>query len=184
MSILLALQGGGPVTHATTGALTGQGSTVAGVAARTRVHATSGALVGQGSTLAGTAVRTRQHATSGVLTGPASAVVGTAAHIAKHATSGVLAGSGSALAGASNVVRIHATAGDLVGPGAVVTGSAHGPAAITGPFGDAGPTYPRPRMPVLHSCEGVLVARGAKIHGIAKVTRTGPNTLALLLMAA
>lgn len=70
-----------PVTHATTGALTGPGSTVAGSAARTRQHATTGVLAGPGASIAGDAERTAAavtHETTGELIGPGSAISGAA----------------------------------------------------------------------------------------------------------
>jgi hypothetical protein len=119
--------------HATTGVLAGSGAAVAGSSARTRAHSTSGALAGGGATLAGAAdhvVPGGTHDTSGTLTGAGAAVAGSAAHIAKHATSGALEGSGATLAGSAARVAAavtHATSGALVGGGAVVTGLATGP---------------------------------------------------------
>ena len=95
---------GGAVTHATTGALTGQGSTVAGTAAHIAKHATSGALSGQGSTVAGTAAHIAKHATSGALAGAGAVIAGTAARVASpvtHTTIGVLTGQGSSLQGSA-----------------------------------------------------------------------------------
>jgi hypothetical protein len=112
------------------GALVGQGSTIAGGAARAggaTSHDTSGALTGQGSTLSGTAARFRAFTSSGVLTGQGSVIVGTAVHNVPHATSGVLTGQGSAIAGTAartGTPVIHATSGSLVGSGAVINGSA------------------------------------------------------------
>ena len=110
-------------------------------------HATSGALTGQGSEIVGTAARTRAHATTGALAGPGSASAGTAAHIAKHATSGTLTGQGSAIAGTAARVATHETSGALVGQGAVVTGAASGPGTTVLPIpggGGGGSTRTRP----------------------------------------
>jgi hypothetical protein len=128
--------------HATSGALAGSGAAVAGSSARTRAHPTSGALAGGGATLAGAAnhvVPGGTHDTSGTLTGAGAAVVGSAAHIAKHATSGALTGSGATLAGSAARVAAavtHATSGALVGDGAVVVGAAVGGGEIDGGFSD------------------------------------------------
>jgi hypothetical protein len=140
----------GPQTHATTGALVGQGSDITGAAVHKTLHTTTGALVGQSSTVAGTAKRFRAHSTTGVLVGPGSAVSGTAKRFVTHPSTGALTGQGSAIAGAANHTastvphtttgaltgqgssvsgtairfRAHATTGALVGSGATVTGSA------------------------------------------------------------
>lgn len=119
--------GGGPVTHATSGAITGAGSTVAGTAAHVAKHATSGALVGPGSTVSGSATRFRAHPTSGTLAGPGSTVTGSAARTRQHATSGALSGAGASVAGSAQrtgAAVTHSTSGVLTGPGASVSGSA------------------------------------------------------------
>lgn len=107
------------VSHATDGALTGQGSTAAGSAARTRQHAAAATLAGPGATLAGIATRFRAHASSGAVTGQIGAIAGSAARSGPSATShdaaGVLAGQGSALAGIAARVRVFATSGVLAG---------------------------------------------------------------------
>lgn len=154
--IWVPVSAGGPVTHATTGALAASGATIAGSAAHIAKHATTGALAGSGAAVVGSSARTRAHPTSGALQGDGAtiagsadhvvpggthdtsgalqgdgaAVVGSAAHIAIHGTSGVLAGSGATLAGSAARVAgavTHATTGALGGGGAVVTGSARGP---------------------------------------------------------
>lgn len=132
--------------HATSGALTGQIGSVAGTAARTRAHPSSGALTGQGSAVAGTAARSTpggSHATSGALTGQGSTIAGTAAHKAKHATSGSLSGQGSLVAGTAARVAAavtHATSGTLTGPGAIVSGSAQNGAVAPPSVGGSGGT--------------------------------------------
>lgn len=105
---------GGAVTHDTSGALTGQGSTIAGSAARTHVHPTSGALTGQGSTVVGSAARTRVHTSTGALTGQGSEVAGSAQRIGPavtHETSGALVGLGSIITGEASVPSL-AVGGD------------------------------------------------------------------------
>jgi hypothetical protein len=122
----------GPVTHATTGALTGPGSTLTGSAARVGApvtHATTGTLTGQGTSLAGAATRFRAHPTSGLLSGQGSALAGTARHNVPHATSGTLAGQGTTLTGSAARTRAFATSGVLAGQQAAVVGSASRQAA-------------------------------------------------------
>ena len=89
MSLLLLFNGGGggAVTHATTGALTGQGSALSGSASRFRAFSTSGTLVGPGSVIAGSAARVAAavtHDTTGVLTSPGALLVGAANHISLY----------------------------------------------------------------------------------------------------
>lgn len=148
---------GGAITHATTGVLTGQGSTVAGSATRTHAHPSSGVLAGAGATVDGSAARTHEHSSSGVLTGAGAtvdgaaaragvvvhdttgtptgagaSVVGSAARVAVHGTSGALAGQGATINGTAQHNVPHGTSGDLTGPGSVVTGSAfNGISALT-----------------------------------------------------
>ena len=113
--------------HATSGALAGQGAVVEGTATNFTVHATSGDLAGQGAVVDGAAERTgsaTEHSTSGALVGQGAEVVGSAAHIVVHVTSGALAGQGAEIVGVAAHVAIHATSGDLVGAGAILTGSA------------------------------------------------------------
>lgn len=140
----------GPATHATSGALTGQGSAVAGVVSRFRALASSGALSGQGSSIVGAASRTGAvvtHATSGALTGQGSTVSGASARTRAHPSSGVLAGPGAAVAGAAARFRAFASSGALTGQGAALSGEA---------------TNFTP-----HSTSGVLVGGGAALAGTA-----------------
>lgn len=150
LSVVSVITAAGGTTHATTGVLTGQGSTVAGSAARTRAHPSSGALTGPGSSVVGSAARTRAHPTSGVLTGQGSSVAGSAARTRIHPTSGALTGPGSVVDGAAARTRVHPSSGDLVGPGSSVVGSAdHQSAAGT------------------HDTTGALVGQGSEIAGSA-----------------
>lgn len=138
------------VTHATTGALAGQGSTVTGSAARLRAFATSGTLSGQGSTLAGSAVYNALHGTTGALAGQNATLAGTAARTRAHATTGVLSASSSAIAGSAARVGApvaHATSGALEGPGTTLAGAAA-----------------RTR---LHATSGILAGPGAIVVGTA-----------------
>jgi hypothetical protein len=109
----------GAVTHNATGALVGQGSTVAGSSTRFRTFSATGALTGQGSALAGTSARFRAFDASGALVGPGAVIAGSAAR--------------------SGVAVTHDATGALVGQGAVVTGLAELPstaptALIAGPI--------------------------------------------------
>lgn len=122
----------GFVTHTTDGALTGQGATTAGSAARIAVpvaHSTSGALTGPGTTTAGSSARTRVHATSGVLNGVnAIVVVGSATRFRAHATSGSLAGTNPKLLGSAARLPLlpdpaDVRAGLVYGPGGALTGT-------------------------------------------------------------
>ena len=168
-----------PVTHATSGTLTGQGSTVAGSAARAAgavTHATTGVLAGQGSTVAGSASRFRAHASSGVLSGPGSTVTGSAARsgaTVTHDTSGALSGQGSTLAGTAARFRAHATSGVLAGPGSAVDGSstrfrAFATSGVLAGQG-AGVTGSAERIgaPTIHDTTGVLTGQGSVIDGSA-----------------
>jgi len=118
------------ITHATTGTLTGQGSSIVGSAARTPApvtHATTGTLTGQIGSVSGSASRFRTFSTSGTLTGQLGSISGSARLNIPHATSGDLTGQGSTITGdadrASGIVT-HTTDGTLVGQGSTVSGSA------------------------------------------------------------
>jgi hypothetical protein len=141
------------VTHATTGALTGQIGSVAGSASSATVRPSSGALAGQGSTVAGSAARTRAHATSGALAGPGSTVAGSAARSGaapiSHATSGALTGQGASLSGNAARFRTFLTQGALSGAGAILDGSAA-----------------RADGPVTHATSGELIGSSSLV-GIA-----------------
>lgn len=110
--------------HTTTGVLTGQIGSVAGSAQHKARHTTTGTLAGQGSVVAGSAARTRVHAATAALAGQGSVLAGSSAHKARHTTSGALSGQGSAVAGSAARTRVHATSGALAGLQASVTGSA------------------------------------------------------------
>jgi hypothetical protein len=172
-----------PVTHATTGALTGQGSAVAGTAARSRAHASSGALAGQGSTIVGSAARSGgavSHDTSGALTGQIGAVAGTAARTRAHASSGVLAGQGSAVSGASTRYRAFASSGALTGQGATVAGSGartrvHPSAGVlVGQGSEVSGSAARTGAPAVHATTGALVGAGSLVTGSASRSDGGP----------
>jgi hypothetical protein len=121
----IALELSSPITvHATTGVLTGQGSTIVGSASRKTSHATTGVLTGQSSTVAGTSAHIARHTTTGALTGPGSTIAGSASRFRQFATSGTLTGPGSTVTGSSTRFRQFTTSGTLTGPGSTVTGSA------------------------------------------------------------
>jgi hypothetical protein len=178
---------GAPPNHATTGALEGPGASLDGTADRQHEHPTTGTLAGAGSTVDGTAARTRVHATDGVLAGQAAALDGAAARTRAHATDGVLEGQGSTLDGTAARVGEpveHSTSGSLVGQGAQIIGDAARPAPIDeGIVGFVPMPMPRRRLPVQHVARGRLHGRGAKVRGMAHITPTGQNRLALLLIA-
>lgn len=122
------------VTHTTTGALTGAGSTVAGTSAHIAKHATSGALVGAGATLSGAAAR--------------------AGNAVTHETTGALVGAGSVVAGAVARLRVMTTSGVLIGPGSVIAGQAIGPASAAttttgGGIGHGGKKHKKPDIVVV-----------------------------------
>ena len=126
------------------------------VSSTATTHATTGALTGPGSTVAGSAARTRAHPTSGTLTGPGAAVAGTAEHIAIPATSGVLTGPGATVAGTAARVAAavtHDTSGALVGPGAAVNGLARGPQPDVATTSGGGwlPNYRRKTRKEIHA---------------------------------
>ena len=139
--------------HATTGALVGAGTVVAGTAAHKALHATSGALVGVGKVVSGTAARMRAHAATGALVGPGAVLAGTAQHRPKHTTTGVLVGAGSTLSGTAARTRVHSTSGVLVGTGKVISGVA---ARIR-----------------IHTSTGTLVGPGAVLAGLASRSTPG-----------
>jgi len=154
LPLLLGQGTAGPVTHDTSGALTGPGSTVAGSSARFRAFATSGALTGQGSTASGSAARFRAFATTGTLTGQGSTLTGSAARVGgpvTHATTGTLSGQGSTLAGAATRFRAHPTSGVLPGQTATLAGTA--------------------RHNVPHATSGTLAGQGTTLAGSAARTR-------------
>lgn len=115
-------------SHATSGALTGAGSTLSGTAARFRAFATSGALAPTGAEITGTAVHNIPHATSGALAPTGAEIVGAAARASPgfitHDTSGALATIGAEAAGTAARFRAMATSGALATSGAEITGSA------------------------------------------------------------
>lgn len=118
----------GPVTHATSGALTGQGSTIVGSSTRFRAHPSTGALTGPGSIIVGAANRQTPavtHTTTGALTGPSTIVVGSARRDKFITSSGALIGPGSIIVGAADRERQHDASGILVGAGAIIDGASN-----------------------------------------------------------
>ena len=164
---------GGAVTHATTGALTGQGSTLDGTAVHNVPHGSSGALTGQGSTVDGSASRTRVHANTGALEGQGTVVSGTAAHIAIHTSSGALTGQGSTVDGSASRTRVHANTGALEGQGTVVSGTAAHIAihtssgALTGQGSTVDGASDHVAAGGTHTTTGALTGQGAVIDGSA-----------------
>lgn len=142
------------VTHATSGALAGQGATTAGTAAHKALHASSGALAGAGGTVSGTASRTRVHTTSATLAGQGGNVTGAASRTRQHASVGALAGQGATVAASAARTRQHASTGALAATGAALSGTASRASGV-----------------VVHATTGVLQGQGATVAGSA--TRTG-----------
>lgn len=164
----VALRPQAAVTHATTGTLTGQGTTVAGSASRFRAVASSGSLTGQGSAIVGSADRQDApsfvtHSTSGALLGQGSAVSGAAARFRAFASSGVLVGQGASVVGAGSNFTPHGTSGSLAGQGSVVVGSAA-----------------RVGAPANHATSGDLAGQGASIAGSAARVRVMASTGSLV----
>ena len=155
--------GGVPATHATSGALTGPGSSVAGSAANFRAFATTGALTGQIGSVAGSASNFTVHSTSGVLAGQTATLVGAADHAAgfvTHTTSGVLAGQGSTVVGSTQHKALHTTTGALTGQIGSVVGASN-------------------RFRV-HPSTGVLTGQNAILVGSSSRTRTHLTTGVLI----
>jgi hypothetical protein len=176
---------GGATTHATSGALTGQGSTVAGTAAHIAVHGTSGALTGQIGSIAGTATRFRAMSSSGALVGQGSTIVGSAARGAgftTHDTSGTLTGQGPTLSGTAARFRAFTSSGVLTGQGSVIAGTAvhNVPHATSGILAGQGATISgtaaRSGTPVVHATSGALVGSGAVINGSAMLGQLMQDT--------
>lgn len=175
-----------PITHSTTGALTGPGSAIAGSAARTREHATTGALPGQTATVAGTAARTHAHPTTGAIVGPGSTIAGTAARFRAHPTTGVITGPGAVIVGDANHIGeavTHDTTGALAGPGSTIVGTAvhNRPHATTGALVSQGSVVvgaaARTRV---HSTTGAVIGPGATVAGTALRFRAHATTGALV----
>ena len=174
--VSIAAAAAGPTTHATSGALTGQGSTVAGTAAHIAVHGTTGALTGQIGSIAGTATRFRAMSSSGALVGQGSTIAGSAARGAgftTHDTSGALTGQGSALSGTAARFRAFTSSGVLTGQGSTVAGTAArfraftSSGVLTGQGAAIAGTAARVGAPVTHATSGALVGPGAAISGFA-----------------
>jgi len=188
VSILLLFQnsgGGGPVTHDTSGVLTGPGSAIVGAATNFTVHSTSGALTGQIGSVVGSAARAGgavTHATTGTLTGQGSSIVGAASNFTPHATSGTLTGQGSTVAGAAARTRVHPSSGVLAGPGSSVVGAASNftPHSTSGALVGSGSVIDgaasRSSGAVSHDTSGVLVGDGSAISGQAEIGSEPPIT--------
>lgn len=125
-ALTLAIKPVAAVSHATSGAMTGQLGSVAGSAAHVAIHTSTGALTGQLGAVAGAASSATARPSSGALVGPGSTVAGSVARTRAHATSGILAGIQASVAGsaARSGAVTHETDGAISGPGASVTGSA------------------------------------------------------------
>lgn len=176
----------GGTTHATTGALTGQGSTVAGSAAHIAIHGTSGALTGPGASIVGSAARTRVHPSSGVLAGQGSTVAGSAARTRAHPSSGALTGQGSAVAGSAARTRQHPASGALTGSGSTVAGSAArthvhpSSGVLTGQGSVIAGSADRQGSANSHDTSGALAGQGSTVAGSAARLRAFASSGALV----
>lgn len=135
-------------THATSGAPTGQGTTLIGSAAHIAIHGSTGSLAGPGSAAAGTAARVRAFAASGALNGTGAVVSGGSARLRAFGTSGELGGSIALIDAASDHIGSsvsHATDGTLNGEGSHIAGSV----AIL----------------LVHEADGLLASQGAMLAG-------------------
>ena len=187
--ITLESGGGGAVTHATTGTLTGAGATLSGTARHNTPHATTGTLTGPGSAVVGSANRFRAHASTGALVGSGSTIAGSANHspaAVPHTTTGALAGPGSVVVGVSSRFRAHPTTGTLTGAGSVIVGSANrSPVAVphtttgtlTGQGSAVAGTSSRFRA---HATTGSLAGAGSVIIGAARHNTPHPTTGTLI----
>lgn len=141
--------------HATTGALTGPGSSVLGLAARFRAFDTSGTLVGPGSVVTGDSTRFRAFGTSGTLVGPGSTITGDANRFRAFNTTGDLIGAGSLLSGDARRYRVFDATGEIPG----VTAQIVGTAAIS----------------VTHDTAGALVGPGSALTGASVLINLYPD---------
>jgi hypothetical protein len=141
------------VTHATTGSLTGPGSTVSGSAVHQALHTTSGTPTGPGASIVGSASNFTIHSTSGDLPGLTAQIVGAADHqslVIPHVASGTLTGPGTSLSGSSTRYRAFGTSGTLTGQGSSLSGSADREAVL-----------------VPHDSSGTLTGPGSTVAGSA-----------------
>ena len=159
----------GGTTHTTSGAITGQGATVAGTAAHLTLHTTTGAITGQGSEVVGTASHLTLHATSGAITGQGATVSGVAVH--PHTTSGAIVGQGATVDGTAAHLSLHTSSGAITGQGSEIAGTAAHTAtghitsgAITGQGSEVTGTAAHLS---LHTTTGAITGQGATISGVA-----------------
>lgn len=141
------------LTHATTGSLTGPGSTIAGSANHLLLHTTSGDLSGPGAAIVGTATTFTAHSTSGDLPGQTATITGAADReplVVPHVASGDIVGPGSTINGSATRFREFATSGDLPGQTATVVGAADHEALI-----------------IPHVASGDIVGPGSTVAGAA-----------------
>lgn len=171
--LLSALGGSGATIHATNGALSNSGATIAGTAAHIAKHATTGVLANSGASIAGSASNFTAHATSGTLSNSGAAIAGSALNFTPHATSGVLANSGATLSGTADHVAAggeHATSGSLSAGGATIAGtSAHiAKHATSGVLATSGAVIAGSALNfTVHGATGALSNAGAVIAGSA-----------------
>lgn len=162
-------------THATSGSLAAQASSLAGAALHP--HTSSGALAAQAATVAGNAVH--PHLASGTIAAQASGVTGAAAH--QHAGAGVLASDAAGVSGVADRSSAGAfdASGSLSAQAAMVIGAAQRIAAhatagslASGPASIAGAAAHL----ALHTSEGALAAGPATFAGVAVHSSGGGAT--------
>lgn len=157
-------------THATTGALAADVSTIAGTAAHLTLHTTSGAMSAAAAAIAGTATHLTLHTTTGALSSAAAAIAGAATH--PHTTTGALTAAAATIAGAAAHLTLHTTTGALSADAAVIAGAAAhlapGTHTTTGALAADPATVAGTATHLsLHATTGALAATQAVISGAA-----------------
>ena len=184
---LFAVTAGG-LSHTSTGTLTGQGATVAGVSAHISKHATTGALTGSGTTVAGIASSATNRTSTGALIGAGAVVTGTASSATVRTSSGALVGAGAAVSGTASSSTARASSGALTGAGAVVAGTAalsggvatHDTSGtLAGHGATVAGTAARSEGAITHFATGALIGDGATVAGTSSsaTTRTSSGDL-------
>ncbi len=168
-SWLRGTDAGGAPSHATTGALAAQVSTLAGTAAHLTLHSTTGALATQAATLSGTATHFTLHATTGALSAQPSTISGAAQH--QHATTGALSAQASTIAGAAAHLTLHTTTGAMSAQASAIAGSAAHQHATSGALSAQAATISgaadHTTAGASHATSGDLAAQAASLAGSA-----------------
>ncbi|MFA6040540.1 MAG: hypothetical protein WC733_03475 [Methylophilus sp.] len=171
----------GGASHPSTGALTGQGSSVAGSATNFTVHPTSGALSGQGASIAGTANNFKVHTTSGTLSAQGASIIGSANNFTVHPSTGTLNGQGSEIVGSAERTTpsgSHDSSGTLSAQGSSITGSAtnftvH---ATSGTLQGQGAAIVGSSVTfTVHPSSGIIAGQGSSLSGVSVHTAAGTH---------